>query len=270
MFGTDGARAWIEGLQKQANQKEEATANGSNPDYDFELRKSAGSNGPFSIYNVTPRRKPDNDGYALSFVTGQAKNICRAFPLDFSRFISSPDFRVLNATEVVRDGDRLVQIEFAYHLKNPRPDEKMLVGRYTGTVCFAPDSYWAITDAKLKLEDDPSKEVSAIDTHNKIAKALGGIPVIVETSILWYDLKGNLFQRRTQKREWKEYTGGDERFTLSVYGFPELAPSQPSKTRLWYLGISVAFAFFFIVMFIYRRWQSARTRRTNPSSPGEK
>ncbi len=162
-------------------------------------------------------------------------------------------------------GDRLVQVEFAYHLKNPRPDEKLLVGPYTGTVCFAPDSYWAITEAKLKLEDDPSKEVSAINTRNEIAKALRGIPVIVETRILWYDLKGKLFQRRSVKREWKEYTGGDERFTLSAYGFPEPGTARPSKKRLWFLGISVALALLSIALLIYRRW---RTPVTNVASLG--
>ena len=266
--GTDGARAILDGWQKEGEQKEKAVVYGGNPDYEFELGKSPGSNN-FSIEDVAPRRDPDKVNLALRLATRQGEGICRAYILDFSRFISSTDFRVTNATEVVRDGNRLVQIEFAYDLKNPGPKEKLLVGRYTGTVCFAPNSYWAIVEAKLKMLDDPRKEVGAIIIQNEIADALRGAPVIVGSHILWYDLNGNLFQRRTTKRVWKEFTGGNERFTLSAYGFPEPGTSRPSKTRLWWLGASLALAFICIALFIYRRRRNAKNTANGSIIPGK-
>ena len=153
------------------------------------------------------------------------------------------------------NGQRLILLTFAYSLTNPEPEEQWLPESYTGTVLFAPDSYWAMIELHIDTRDSREEvESGRIEVKNRIEHVFRGCPVLVESQVNWFDLTGELVQRFSAKYDWKEFTGDETAFSLSAYGFPELAGSQPDRTRLWAIVVTVALLVLLIVIFSYRQW----------------
>ncbi len=257
VFGADGIRAVLESKPKKAKKQE--IINGTNPDYSFELRKTPMTSGAFSIHNVTPRAL-EGEGVALRIAARRAALIWQAHPLDFLKVISSSSFHVRDAKQIVQNGSSFVQIAFEYHLSNPGPNEQLLAKHYAGTILLAPDCFWAIVELKMQLDDDPLKEVGAIELENQITNSFRGLPVIMERRVRWYSPTGTLLKRVTEKNKWNEFTGSNESFTLSAYGFPEPSIPHSSKMRLWLFCLSVILLVVCVALLVYRhyrRWQRA-------------
>jgi hypothetical protein len=226
---------------------------GVNADYEFVLQKGPDSDEPFAIHHVGPRN-PNQETYALRNREYFVRSIWWAFPLDFHKIVGSPGFRVKDATDAIQDRKHVVRITFEYALTNPGPKEKTLPKAFAGTAVFLPDTYWALSEVKMRF-DDPVKEVSAIEMDNTIGTPVRGLPLVARTEYRWYDLTGKLWRRAVSNYEWTEFTRGDDPFTLSAYGFPEPTFPQPSRVRLWLACISIAAMLLGIAVFAFRRRQ---------------
>ena len=196
--GEDSRWALFEFQRLQKNQKQTINTYVNNPDYEFELRKKAVAKSEYSIHEVMPF-DPQHMNSSQFNAEFEIKQLYYAFPLDFRKIVNLSSFQLKNATETIQDGNRFVRIEFEYNWNNPGPKETLLVGLYTGSALFAPDSYWALIESKIKLHDDPSGEVGEIKVEHQIGNLFEDLPVLQESKTSWYNLKGKLFQQHHQE-----------------------------------------------------------------------
>ena len=106
---------------------------------------------------------------------GRAHAIRSIYVLDFREMVDSPDFKVKKAIETTLDGKSLFDITFEYQRTNPSPEQKLLAKSYSGTVQFAPDSYWAMTEGTVNV-DGGDKLLGGYQIKNRLANAFKGIP----------------------------------------------------------------------------------------------
>jgi hypothetical protein len=130
LLSADGERAVWETRPKEASKR--TAVYGSNPKYDFELRKGPGPTGAFWIESVESRSQ-SVESIALRNARVNVAMIWHGgWLLEFLTILRSPDFLVKDAREVSRDEKRFVQVQFEYQLKNPGPRDKYLPKSYSG------------------------------------------------------------------------------------------------------------------------------------------
>jgi hypothetical protein len=244
----DGTRA----ISKISRNGGKETMKVDNPYYSFELQRELADGSEFSIQYVRQRQEgPSGRAQHSSFYV--ADSLYRiGWLLDFSKIISSHDFRVIKASQVTNDKRPCVQIEFEYRLTNPGPKQGALPKFYAGVAVFDPEWFWALREAKINMDD---KSISRIEAEHVIETQIRNLPVVVEEKVRWFDLKGVLCQRGTWKFRWSEFLGTNKDFTLSAFGFPEPTFVTPSRNRMWGFAFCIILLIFCVGTLVRRRRQ---------------
>lgn len=207
---------------------------GSNHRYRFELRM-ANPDSEWAIADLqTGNTDASADGTSLAHLRARhvGSEIRRVRNVDLLNLILADGFAVKEAQQVTREGRRLVQIEFTY--QPAVPDQAEVVGGLysSGLIICDPDAHWAVTEAKVHV-DDPSNKIAAVECRRQISTDVDGLPLVTQISDTGIDPNGKWAYRFNGQYEWNAFDGDDDTFTLSAYGFAEPDYSRPSQARLW-------------------------------------
>lgn len=230
---------------------------GANGDYCFEL-VSPGMASDLIINDVRMHRQNAKDApAALLRARHWASQIRFVGSVDLLDIVSSPHFRVTEAREVSEEDELLVEVKFEYTPDNPGTREKTMGIYRSGSILFRPGDFWAIARGTVSVED-PSRFVAAIRFEKQIETDAGGVPLVANAHDVATSPTGALVYDCRMECSWKPFTGTDDTFTLSAYGFPEPGFEDRSMTRVWLVLSSLVLLFLLLAFSLQAKKRQAK------------
>ncbi len=205
---------------------------GANSRYSFLLSRRSQS-GELSIRDVLEATANAAElPRAMQTVRRATSHIRRLGRIDLLEIVSSPDFAVASAREVLRDRGVLVEIEFTYNPENPEFAERAAGIFRSGTILFCPDRFWSVVEAEVEVVCHRDL-VRTKRIRTELAPDMD-VPVVAEQHVALFSQTNRLEFEETVEYHWSRFAGGEHDFTLSAYGFPEPVFHRAApRTRLW-------------------------------------
>jgi len=145
---------------------------------------------------------------------------------DLAWTIAQPGFQIKTLTDVSRDGESLVLLDFTA-TKSKKSNMQIRGGR----VLLDPAHHWAVREFDLDLLlDGPARATGKVEYEGEV----GGFPLLKHyvRDFKAEDAKEGLYHRRKLcDYELKPSDAPGSEFRLSAYGLPE--PTSPSPARGW-------------------------------------
>ncbi|MGO9110688.1 MAG: hypothetical protein ACLP9L_15820 [Thermoguttaceae bacterium] len=256
VFGNENCQRTFE-LEPGDSGRFSADFAGCNADYFFGLRKAKGARDYAIAYVESHSTLAQDETLALSRTRFVAERIRRVHLVHMLQLASSPDFKVTSAKELLQGGHHMVQIDFEYNPKKP-DNKEVSAGIYrSGTIMCDPAADWAVIEALVKI-DDLERKVVVLECESRVDATVRDIPLATSYLVQGKDSKDRQVFRYAEKCEWKEFTGGDDAFRLSGFGFPEPTFPQRSRIRLWGFVLTVAVVVLVTASFVFRIWRTLR------------
>lgn len=237
----------------------------SNQEYSFTLGQSVDTLGQsvesnsqsLSILDLYPQHplssqhaKPASE--AIKAAARRVGTIWHLYPLDFLELVTSTSFKVVNAKEIVENGENVVRIDFEY---SPQADSNSYpFSIYQGHALFSPAKYWAVVGGNVTVKD-PQKQVGGYELHNRFGQVLGQIPVVTNSDYLIFNVGHALLESMVSTYAWSKFEGDEDQFTLSRYGFSEPSFQTALDAKRWFFYLNIVVVLACLLLLVYRSWR---------------
>lgn len=225
---------------------------GENSVYSFSLTRKK-PDGVWVIDNLAPK-KP---GTRLPKVGGAGGLTAGNPAVSFPTLFQSPDFHIVEASEQVHDGKRLVRVAFSYE---DRGRKSALRG---GFILLDPELDWLPQKGELKLDDSQGTTGTQTFDYTYLRGSDSHPPILREKARSTIRERDRVVKDEEQTIDFeprKKTSTPESEYRLAAFGFPEPFDAQSSSTS-WYIWLAVAGIMCLVGTACYRKYRVNKSLR---------